>query len=215
VVAFDEACPATIPANHTALEAHVGEGVVMVGFGVTTEEAEDAGIKRSGTATLFSVDPAEVNGLDAGELATSNDPDGTCNGDSGGPTFMTFGGVEVVVGTTSRGSLDAQGDEYPCGQGRSIAVRVDTYADFIDDFIREHDPDAVDPGGDPGEDPDPGPDPDPGADPDPDPDGDSGGAGPSAGCGCRAGSDRAPAGWPLFGLAALLACRWGARRRRS
>lgn len=163
VVAFAEACPATIPANRLALEGHVDEPVVMVGFGVTTEEAEDAGIKRSGTATLFSVDPAEVNGLEDGELATSNDPAGTCNGDSGGPTFMTFGGVEVVVGVTSRGSLDDRGQDEPCGRGRSIAVRADSYAAFIDDFVAEHDP---------GADPDEGePDPDPDPDRDPDDDG--------------------------------------------
>lgn len=28
---------------------------------------------------------------------------------------MTFGGVEYMVGVTSRGSLDPQGQEYPCG----------------------------------------------------------------------------------------------------
>src|SRR5262245_54593568 len=106
LVAFADACPAVIPYNPIALETHVGEPVVMVGFGVTTEQANDAGTKRSGTATLFSVTPADVSGMETGELATSNDPDGTCNGDSGGPTFMRFGGVEYMVGVTSRGSLD-------------------------------------------------------------------------------------------------------------
>lgn len=154
VVALAEACPATIPANRIALEDHVGEPVVMVGFGVTTEEAEDAGIKRSGTATLFSVAPADVHGLEAGELATSNDPAGTCNGDSGGPTFMTFGGVEVVVGVTSRGSLDESGRDEPCGRGRSIAVRADSYAAFLDEFVAAHDPDADPDEGDPEPDPD-------------------------------------------------------------
>jgi len=134
-----------IPANRIALEEHVTEPVVMVGFGVTAEEAEDYGVKRSGTATLFSVDPAEVNGLYAGELATSNDPGGTCYGDSGGPTFMTFDGVEAVVGITSRGSLDDQGLDEPCGEGLSIAARVDSYAAFIDQFIADNGGE-VDPG---------------------------------------------------------------------
>jgi len=143
LVAFAEDCPASIPFNRAPLEAHVGEPVVMVGFGVTTETAGDAGRKRSGAATLFSVTPAEVSGLEDGELATSNDPAGTCNGDSGGPTFMRFAGDERMVGTTSRGSLEAPGREWPCGQGRSIAVRADSYAAFIDEFIALHDPGAA------------------------------------------------------------------------
>ncbi|MBI2898394.1 MAG: trypsin-like serine protease [Deltaproteobacteria bacterium] len=157
MLAFAEDCPAVIPANRVALESHIEEPVVMVGFGVTAEEAEDWGIKRSGVATLFSVDPADVDGLEPGELATSNDPAGTCYGDSGGPTFMTFGGVEVVVGVTSRGSLDDRGREEPCGRGRSIAARADSQATFIDDFITEHGG-VIDPGdGDePGEGDDPG-----------------------------------------------------------
>lgn len=138
LVAFDEDCPATIPYNRAPLEDHVGEPVVMVGFGVTTETADDGGLKRSGVATLFSVDPAAVSGLVAGELATSNEPAGTCNGDSGGPTFMRFDGAERMVGTTSRGSLETPDREWPCGQGRSIAVRADSYAAFIDDFVAAH-----------------------------------------------------------------------------
>ncbi len=132
---FAEQCPATTPYNPIPLESHVGEPVVMVGFGVTVESANDAGIKRSGVATLFSVAPAEVSGMNPGELATSNDPDGTCNGDSGGPTFMQLNGVEYVVGVTSRGSTGANGVDEPCGQGRSIATRPDSHAAFIDAFI--------------------------------------------------------------------------------
>jgi hypothetical protein len=212
LVAFAETCPATTPHNRTALEDHVGEAVVMVGFGVTTEEADDAGVKRSGTATLRSVDPAEVDGLEAGDLATSNVPAGTCNGDSGGPTFMTFGGVEYMVGVTSRGSLDPQGQEYPCGQGYSIAVRADTYASFIRDFIIEHDPGA-DPGDSddpPGDSDDPPDDPDsPDGDPPADPEDDG-----EVSSACQIGGRSAPGGLLIIGLA-LLALLYRAERLPS
>ena len=212
LVAFAEACPATTPHNRTALEDHVGEPVVMVGFGVTTEQAEDAGVKRSGTATLVSVDPAEVNGLEAGDLATSNQPAGTCNGDSGGPTFMTFGGVEYMVGVTSRGSLDEQGQEYPCGQGYSIAVRADPYASFIRDFILEHDPAA-----DPGEPDDPPDDSDDPPDDTDSPDDDDSPSDPDDGgevsSGCQIGGHTAPGGLLMIGLA-LLALLHRVRRCR-
>ncbi len=101
--------------------------------GVTVETANDAGIKRSGVATLFSTTASEVGGMREGELATSNDPHGTCDGDSGGPTFMTLDGLEVVVGVTSRGS-ETGGQSDPCGTGRSVATRADSYAAFIDEF---------------------------------------------------------------------------------
>ncbi len=138
-LAFGEACPAVAIANRAELESHVGEPVIMVGYGVTAEAAEDYGIKRSGVATLYSVNPAEVGGLEPGDLATGNDPSGTCYGDSGGPTFMRLDGVEVVVGVTSRGSLDENGEGAPCDEGRSIATRVDRYATFLDDFMATHD----------------------------------------------------------------------------
>jgi hypothetical protein len=161
MVAFAGACPAATPFRREGLEPFVGDPVVMVGYGVTSEYGDDFGLKRSGVATLYSIDPEDVNGLEEGELATSNDPAGTCYGDSGGPTFMTFeDGVEVVVGVTSRGSLDAFGREEPCGSGVSIAVRADSHAAFLDDFVARYEPDPPADGDvDPDDDDDP-PDPD-------------------------------------------------------
>jgi hypothetical protein len=231
LLAFGQDCPATIPVNRTPLEGHVGEPVVMVGFGVTTEMADDAGIKRAGTATLWSVDPAEVSGMEAGELATSNDPAGTCNGDSGGPTFMTFDGTEYMVGTTSRGSIDeSTGDEWPCGQGRSIAVRADSYLGFIDDFVAVHDPEArptepdADADGDADGDADVDADGDADGDADADGDGDGDGDGApddpgdteGGGCGCLvagAPADRSP--WIAVAAGVIVTASLATRRRRA
>ncbi len=218
LLAFDGDCPATIPVNRTALEAHVGEPVVMVGFGSSAEMADDAGIKRSGTATLFSVDPTAVSGMDAGELATSNNPAGTCYGDSGGPTFMTFGGTQYMVGVTARGSLDPMGNEYPCAMGRSIAVRADSYLPFIDMFVAAHGAsvDAGTGGGDAGA---AGHDAGAVQDAAVAPGNDAGMAASTGGggCGCRVAGgagDRSGAGaaWIAFGLLGLLAAR---RNRRG
>lgn len=139
VLAFDQACPASVPYNSEPLDALIGEPVVLVGYGVTSEDGTDAGPKRSGTATLASVDAAEVNGMDPGELATSNAPSGSCYGDSGGPTFITIDGVETVIGATSRGSLDDSGNDYPCGEGLSLSARTDANAELIAGFIATYD----------------------------------------------------------------------------
>ena len=129
LLAMSEASPVPpIPANLTALEGHEGEAVRIVGFGVTSENGSDSGLKRQGTASLDEL-------LAGGEMATTNDPQGTCYGDSGGPNFMTFDGVEMVAGVTSRGT-DI------CGAGLDIAVRADSYRTWIDQFVAMYDPPA-------------------------------------------------------------------------
>jgi hypothetical protein len=126
LIAMSEASPATpIPANIAALEGREGQPVRIVGFGVTSENGSDSGLKRQGTASLDQL-------LSGGEMATTNDPQGTCYGDSGGPNFMTIEGVEVVAGVTSRGT-DI------CGAGLDIAVRADSFRTWIDAFVAEHD----------------------------------------------------------------------------
>jgi MYXO-CTERM domain-containing protein len=115
-----------IPANPHPLEDALGAPVRIVGFGVTSENGADSGVKRLGTATLDSVPPG-------GEMYTTNDPQGTCYGDSGGPNFMSFDGVEYVAGVTSRGTSI-------CGDGLDIAVRADSHIEWIDAFIDANDP---------------------------------------------------------------------------
>ncbi|MCI0635493.1 MAG: trypsin-like serine protease, partial [Actinobacteria bacterium] len=53
LLAMSEASPVPpIPANITALEGHEGEPVRIVGFGVTSENGSDSGLKRQGVASL-------------------------------------------------------------------------------------------------------------------------------------------------------------------
>ncbi len=121
-----------VPVNRRPLEDDVGADVRLVGFGTTAENANDAGRKRQGFATVeqVAVQPPDVL---SGEMATTNDPQGTCYGDSGGPNFMNFAGVEVVAGVTSRGTA-------ACGAGLDIAVRTDSHLSWIDEFVQAHDP---------------------------------------------------------------------------
>lgn len=213
LLAMSEASPVPpIPANIAALEGREGQPVRIVGFGVTSENGSDSGLKRQGTASLDEL-------LQGGEMATTNDPQGTCYGDSGGPNFMTIDGVEVVAGVTSRGT-DI------CGAGLDIAVRADSFRTWIDEFVAMHDTPAcgangscvpgctpVDPDCDVAE-PDAGVEPDAASGGDPDAGPGNGGGGddePDDGTvtgGCAASGG---AGW-LVGLVALAGLR---RRRRS
>ena len=126
LIAMSQPSPvAPIPANVVALSGMEGDPVRIVGFGVTSENGSDSGLKRQGLASLDSL-------LQGGEMATTNDPQGTCYGDSGGPNFMTVDGVEVVAGVTSRGT-DI------CGAGLDIAVRADSFRSWIDAFVAQYD----------------------------------------------------------------------------
>lgn len=122
---------APIPLNTTPIEGVLGQTVRFVGFGVTSEDGADSGLKRQGSSTLSSTSP---DGIDffQGEMATATGGQSTCYGDSGGPNFMTFAGVEYIAGITSRGT-DI------CGVGLDIAVRIDAHMDFLRSFIDRHD----------------------------------------------------------------------------
>ena len=131
VIALAEVAPVTpVAANPHPLDDHIGEPIMIVGFGVTSESGSDSGIKRMGMATL---DGLSGRGVELGEMTTTNDPQGTCYGDSGGPNFMTIDGTTWVAGVTSRGT-DI------CGEGLDIAVRADSHIEWINEFIEATDP---------------------------------------------------------------------------
>jgi hypothetical protein len=76
-------------------DALVGQGLRLVGFGVTAADANDAGRKRAGTATVTSYDAASVTVAPAPALP--------CMHDSGGPAFVTVGTSEHLAGVTWSG----------------------------------------------------------------------------------------------------------------
>lgn len=96
--------------------ADVGSPIALVGWGLTGGGADDSGVKRFAQSSLRQVDDLLIDVGD-GNI-------GTCNGDSGGPAFMTNAqGVAEVIGVTSFGDVD-------CEQ-LSIDTRVDAFKQFI------------------------------------------------------------------------------------
>lgn len=115
---------APIPLVAVDLATKIGEPIRIAGFGVTSENGTQSGVKRHATATLQS--------LDGGIMYATNQPSGTCYGDSGGPNFMTIGGTEYIIGVTSFGTA-------ACGSGLDGSVRIDTYRTWIRDYIAAND----------------------------------------------------------------------------
>lgn len=98
----------------------VASDVRIVGYGRTKADLDDAGVRRQGFARI-----TEVTGSEAVLGGASQQ----CSYDSGGPTFTTEGGVEVLTGVTSRG--DSACAEY------ARVVRVDAYRPFIDAYLAD------------------------------------------------------------------------------
>jgi secreted trypsin-like serine protease len=57
----------------------------------------------------------------------------SCNGDSGGPAYISVNNTIKVAGLTSRATSNSQ---HPCGDG-GIYVRIDKHMEFIKQIARE------------------------------------------------------------------------------
>jgi V8-like Glu-specific endopeptidase len=123
--------------NRTALtDSMVNQPLRLVGYGVdsgTDTMGQSAGIKRQTMTTLANLDDLFISFTDPNHI--------TCEGDSGGPAFMTIGGKEVIAGITSFGDKS-------CAQA-GFDTRVDKYADsFVQPYIDMFDPQPKTPGSD-------------------------------------------------------------------
>jgi len=121
IVGLAERAPAKpVPLYEDDLDAETLASLPLriVGFGATSGfSGGSKPKKREGMAKIKSV------GSDSFRLEPS--PSQTCNGDSGGPAFVTINKKEVLLGITSAGDLECK------VYGRS--TRVDAYADFLND----------------------------------------------------------------------------------
>jgi secreted trypsin-like serine protease len=129
VAILQNALPSSVtplPYNHAAMDASFdGKPVRFVGYGLdSTSPQTGAGIKRTTTTTL--TDHTDLL-LHFGDGAHE-----TCNGDSGGPAFMTISGRETIVGLTSYGDV-------ACAMG-GFDTRVDAMAAWIDGYVQQADP---------------------------------------------------------------------------
>ncbi len=144
-LALEEAGPAApVPMNTADLDDLIGEQVRIAGYGITASGARDSGTKRTGTSTLLATDSG---GAEFGELAITGisaeaaaPTSKLCSGDSGGPTFMTIDGTEVLIGVNSfvaRPAGSAGTGPVQCQTADTIngEVRVDAYGTWINEFI--------------------------------------------------------------------------------
>jgi endonuclease G len=119
----------------TAEEFAQATETTLVGFGNDDIlSTRGFGLKREVTVPILQLgnqgnDDTEAElGFDSDlEFVAGGEGFDSCNGDSGGPAYITVAGERVVAGLTSRATETARN---PCGDG-GIYTRVDVHAAFI------------------------------------------------------------------------------------
>ena len=97
-------------------ETWIGKDLTFVGFGITSDSGNDAGIKRETVIPIASVDLDFIESFDSGT--------NLCSGDSGGPAFeVTEAGLELV-GINSYVTPS-------CVGGANGVTNVASYLDFL------------------------------------------------------------------------------------
>lgn len=104
-----------------------GTEVLQAGFGDSSDGTGRNGVLRK--LATKTIDCAEIgSSLYRGDRLlcfSSADGDGTCYGDSGGPTFVKVGGKRYLVGLTSGGTDDS------CRRGYDLSTLVPAELAFI------------------------------------------------------------------------------------
>lgn len=108
VITLDSVATAITPALLQPARIAFGTPAVIVGYGTTSEDAEDQGVKRSGSLVTGAC-PDQIgrdNHICWSYDTIVGDPgadSNTCYGDSGGPLFVGSGKNRRVAGVTSGG----------------------------------------------------------------------------------------------------------------
>ena len=110
--------PPITPSQVSQKAPFVGQKITIIGYGVTSSNVKNSGVKRMAKNTVATVTSTRFTFNGSGG-ETGN----TCSGDSGGPAFATVDGREVHLGVHSMASQ-------PCGN-RGINTRTDAFYSWL------------------------------------------------------------------------------------
>ena len=118
-----------MPVNKDALTSRdMGEDYRYVGWGITSDSAQDSTKKRTADLPAYEYDAQFLYAYDP------DDQQNVCSGDSGGAglEILTGGGYELAAVNSFVFSPD--GDRTPCVGGATGGTRVDAYLSWIEDY---------------------------------------------------------------------------------
>lgn len=111
----------TIPVQQAPLGRDwVGTPLVVAGYGITRDDRDDAGARRRTTIPLTQLTSDMIYGY--------NGRSNACQGDSGGATLVADGNGYRLVGVNA---IVVGG----CADGGLGATRIDSYLDFLADYV--------------------------------------------------------------------------------
>ena len=114
-----------LPINTDTINATwVNTELQMVGFGITSTNGQDSGVKRTADMPIYDFDSDFVYLYDAAESQN------ICSGDSGGAALGTISGGLELVGVNSFTFGD-------CESWYSGATRVDQYISWIGQYVQD------------------------------------------------------------------------------
>jgi MYXO-CTERM domain-containing protein len=121
------------------------EDLTYVGYGVTSDNASDSGVKRYAEMPVVEYDDQFVYALDTA------DGQNLCSGDSGGAALEPVGdGLFELAAVNSFVFAYANGNS-TCVGGGSGAARVDTHLDWIREYVWVGGVDSEEPGAEGGD----------------------------------------------------------------
>jgi secreted trypsin-like serine protease len=137
-----DAQTAPVPVASTS-ELNEARETLLVGFGNDDiHSTRGFGRKRKVEVDITAIRRAAEQDLDNDEARLGFESDlefvaggegfDSCNGDSGGPAYISIDGVKKLAGLTSRATETAT---HPCGDG-GIYTRVDKQMDFVADVAK-------------------------------------------------------------------------------
>jgi uncharacterized protein (TIGR03382 family) len=131
-----------IPMNSRSPSGFGDIDVTYVGFGITGDDRNDGGVKRTVDVAYYSYDSQFIYTYESGV--------NICSGDSGGAALVERDGTLYLAGANSFG-FDLNGGAPNCeGNGAAAgATRLDAYETWIDDYVPD-DGGGDDGGGDDG-----------------------------------------------------------------
>lgn len=123
-----------IPYNRKPITADLfGQPARLIGYGITSAtDTMSAGTKREAPSVMIGLDKNNTSLVDY-----QDGMHGICEGDSGGPGLMMIDGQERIVSVTSFGYQGC-----PTSQP-GAETRVDLYTPFVDMYVTQNDPPAV------------------------------------------------------------------------
>jgi secreted trypsin-like serine protease len=118
-----------MPVNTDPLnDSWVGRSLTYVGYGVTSDDASDGGVRRTADLPIKSVDPVFVRSYDPNGLLN------ICSGDSGGAGLHDLGDGVYELTAVNSFVYSPNGDDTPCVGGGTGGTRVDHYIDWLGQF---------------------------------------------------------------------------------